>query len=220
MASPFSSIPVTDVDPWQTVVSPSSAKFSHTRNPSSASPVSLTSPSAIALVTAGSNPDVADPESHSSPLSSSDNYFADMVNAQRRLNSEVGSIDDDDIILRDEEMSVEEKSTKLQKLLWLSASTGNLEMVRQLLGGPAASFIDINSKDEEESGGIKTGASALIYASCFGHQDIVIELLRYGADVDLQDNCKLNHYFHYFSIFILKLISFQFSFVDCFNLGY
>lgn len=90
---------------------------------------------------------------------------------------------DEESILTDDSLTSEEKGTRLQKLLLSAASDGNTEVVRQILGGRAKEYINIDAKDD-------SGSTALIYASCFGNEDIVVELLRYGASVDEPDQSE------------------------------
>ncbi|KAK2768190.1 hypothetical protein FQN54_000042 [Arachnomyces sp. PD_36] len=91
---------------------------------------------------------------------------------------EAGAGEDD--IATDDQLSVEEKRDLLQKSLNMAASNGDVERVRKLVGGKAKSYIDVNMPDEE-------GTVPLIYASCFGHQEVVSALLEAGAYVDKQD---------------------------------
>lgn len=69
----------------------------------------------------------------------------------------------------------------LQRLLIESCQNGNYAAVKEILANQDANkLIDINKVDE-------AGSTALTYASCFGHELVVAELLRFGANVDLQD---------------------------------
>ena len=94
------------------------------------------------------------------------------------------ALGDEESILDDDSLSAQEKGSRIQKLLFASASDGDLNLVRNILGGPAKDYIDIDAKDD-------SGSTSLIYSSCFGNEDIVVELLRYGASVDEPDQCKL-----------------------------
>ncbi|ODH13940.1 hypothetical protein ACO22_06775 [Paracoccidioides brasiliensis] len=87
---------------------------------------------------------------------------------------------DEDDIAADENMSKGEKREVLQKSLNMAASNGDVERVRKLVGGKAREYVDVNTPDEE-------GTVPLIYASCFGHQEVVSALLEAGAYVDKQD---------------------------------
>ncbi|KAF4971446.1 hypothetical protein F66182_17787 [Fusarium sp. NRRL 66182] len=62
----------------------------------------------------------------------------------------------------------------------MAASNGDVDRVRKLVNGHAHQYVDVNKPDEE-------GAVPLIYASCFGHQEVVSALLDAGAFVDKQD---------------------------------
>lgn len=88
---------------------------------------------------------------------------------------------DEEEILENESLSHEEKSLKLQKLLFLAASNGDVAKVHTLLGGEAKNYISLDAKDD-------SGSTALIYSSCFGNEAIVSELLRFGALPDIQDS--------------------------------
>jgi hypothetical protein len=87
---------------------------------------------------------------------------------------------DENEILNDESLSDEERTSQLQRLLFYASSNGDMERVHGLLGGSGRNYVDIDAKDE-------SGSTALIYSSCFGHEQIVSELLRYGASPDIQD---------------------------------
>lgn len=179
-------IDTVNTDPWK--------QHSHSRNPSSHSPISLTSPSAIGLNFSDRSFDDDSPSSISNDTKTNthevekhtpDSPFDNMINAKSLLeSSSPSSFLDDDAILNDDSLSTSEKKNLLQKLLFLSASNGNIDSVRQILGGPAMAFIDINGKDTN------TGSTALIYASCFGYEEVVVELLRYGAAINIQDKSK------------------------------
>jgi len=62
----------------------------------------------------------------------------------------------------------------------MAASNGDVQRVRKLVEGKAKQYVDVNMPDEE-------GTAPLIYASCFGHEDVVSVLLDAGAYVDQQD---------------------------------
>lgn len=85
----------------------------------------------------------------------------------------------DDVAL-DNRLSYTRKEEILQKSLAMAASSGDLERVNSLLDGPSRKYIDLDMPDEE-------GTVPLIYASCFGHEDVVAALLDAGAFVDAQD---------------------------------
>ena len=101
------------------------------------------------------------------------------------ISSKLDTPDDEDVeaIVEDETLSEKDKTNKIYKLFFAASSDGDLDTVRDILGGKAEDFIDIDGTDD-------SGSTALIYASCFGHEDIVVELLRYGADVDKPDQSE------------------------------
>ncbi len=70
---------------------------------------------------------------------------------------------DVDAIATDDKLSDDEKRTMLQKALVMSASNGDLENVKKILGGQARPFVDMNAPDED-------GTPSLVYASCFVSQ--------------------------------------------------
>ncbi|KAJ5648499.1 hypothetical protein N7490_004871 [Penicillium lividum] len=113
-------------------------------------------------------------------LEDSDARLMEMLAAQA-AHREVDSLGaDEESIAEDEKLTTAEKKDILQKSLNMAASNGDVERVRKLLSGAAKNFVDVNMKDEE-------GTVPLIYASCFGHQDVVSALLDAGAFVDQQD---------------------------------
>ncbi|EEA26667.1 hypothetical protein EYB25_002297 [Talaromyces marneffei] len=113
-------------------------------------------------------------------LEDSDARLLEMLAAQA-AHREMDSLgtDDDDIAL-DDSLSDEEKKSILQKSLNMAASNGDVDRVRKLVNGHAHQYVDVNKPDEE-------GTVPLIYASCFGHQEVVSALLDAGAFVDKQD---------------------------------
>ncbi|QKX63047.1 uncharacterized protein TRUGW13939_10215 [Talaromyces rugulosus] len=113
-------------------------------------------------------------------LEDSDTRLMEMLAAQA-AHREMDSLAKDEVdIALDETLSDEEKSGILQKSLNMAASNGDVERVRKLVDGEARKYVDVNKPDEE-------GAVPLIYASCFGHQEVVSALLDAGAFVDKQD---------------------------------
>ncbi|PGH03744.1 hypothetical protein GX51_03888 [Blastomyces parvus] len=113
-------------------------------------------------------------------LKDSDARLMEMLAAQAAHREvESAGVDEDDIAT-DDKMSDEEKRDILQKSLNMAASNGDVERVRKLVRGKAREYVDVNTPDEE-------GTVPLIYASCFGHQEVVSALLEAGADVDKQD---------------------------------
>ncbi|CAI7570883.1 unnamed protein product [Penicillium manginii] len=113
-------------------------------------------------------------------IEDSDARLMEMLAAQA-AHREVDSLGaDEETIAADEKFTVAEKRDILQKSLNMAASNGDVERVRKLVQGSAKTYIDVNMPDEE-------GTVPLIYASCFGHQDVVGALLDAGAFVDQQD---------------------------------
>jgi ankyrin repeat protein len=109
----------------------------------------------------------------------SDDRFMQMLASQARLK------DDDDAggveaTLKDDSLSDSAKRDTLQSMFTMAASNGQLDRVQAFLDGPARDWIDLNAPDAE-------GTPPLIYASCFGHQDVVAALLDAGANVNKQD---------------------------------
>ncbi|KAI9666602.1 MAG: hypothetical protein M1821_004538 [Bathelium mastoideum] len=111
-------------------------------------------------------------------VNESDARLEQMLASQARLQDNGGI--DEEAILNDEKLSAEDKKEMLQSMLTMAASNGDVDRIRRLLQGKAKDTIDINAPDGE-------GTPSLIYASCFGHQDVVSFLLDSGADVDRQD---------------------------------
>jgi Ankyrin repeats (3 copies) len=104
----------------------------------------------------------------------------EMVAAQAHHREDGSPGGDEDMIAMDDKISDDEKRQTLQKSLNMAASNGDVARIRKLVGGRAKSYVDVNLPDEE-------GTVPLIYASCFGHSDVVAELLNAGAEVDKQD---------------------------------
>ncbi|KAL3482361.1 hypothetical protein BJX99DRAFT_216891 [Aspergillus californicus] len=113
-------------------------------------------------------------------LEDSDARLMEMLAAQA-AHREVDSLDaDEDAVATDDTMTEERKKQVLQRSLNMAASNGDVQRVRKLLQGKAKDYVDVNMTDEE-------GTVPLIYASCFGHQDVVAALLDAGSHVDQQD---------------------------------
>ncbi|KAJ5115382.1 hypothetical protein NUU61_001141 [Penicillium alfredii] len=101
--------------------------------------------------------------------------------AAQAAHREVDSLGaDEETIAGDEKLTDAEKKDILQKSLNMAASNGDVERVRKLVRGQAKNYVDVNMPDEE-------GTVPLIYASCFGHHEVVSALLEAGAFVDKQD---------------------------------
>ena len=111
-------------------------------------------------------------------LEDSDSRLVQMLAHQARLKND--NAGDEAKVVADDKLSHEEKREALQGLFTLAASNGELERVKRLLDGKAREYIDINGVDAE-------GTPPLVYASCFGHEDVAATLLDQGATVDIQD---------------------------------
>ncbi|KAI4216326.1 MAG: hypothetical protein LQ351_001336 [Letrouitia transgressa] len=121
-----------------------------------------------------------DNEETTQRIEDSDSRLMEMLAAQAAHREDEAAGGDEDSVIADKKLSEEEKGTTLQKLLHMAASNGDVDRVSRLLRGKAKDFIDVNAADEE-------GRAPIIYASCFGHEDVVLALLEAGADVDRQD---------------------------------
>ncbi|ORY07536.1 hypothetical protein BCR34DRAFT_489408 [Clohesyomyces aquaticus] len=113
-------------------------------------------------------------------LEDSDSRLVQMLAHQARLKNDNSGNGDEAKVVADDKLSDAEKREALQGLLTLAASNGENDRVVRLLNGKAKEFIDINAVDAE-------GTPPLVYASCFGHDEVVATLLDAGADVDKQD---------------------------------
>ena len=121
-----------------------------------------------------------DDASTTARLEDSDARLMEML-AAHAAHREVDSLAaDEESIATDEKLADQEKKDILQRSLNMAASNGDVERVRKLVNGSAKEYVDVNMPDEE-------GTVPLIYASCFGHQDVVSALLDAGAFVDKQD---------------------------------
>ncbi|MCJ1294529.1 hypothetical protein MMC34_006087 [Xylographa carneopallida] len=109
-----------------------------------------------------------------------DNRLMEMLAAQAAHREDGSNAGDEDSVALDPKLSDEEKKMTLQKSLHMAASNGDVERVRRLVVGNPRKYVDVNVADEE-------GTAPLIYASCFGHQEVVSVLLEAGAQVDRQD---------------------------------
>jgi hypothetical protein len=113
-------------------------------------------------------------------LEDSDSRLVQMLASQARHKSDSALDGDEDAIALDEKLSDKEKKETLQSLLNMAASNGDVGRVIRIVNGKAKDFIDVDAPDGE-------GTPPLIYASCFGHEDVVAALLDAGAKVDKQD---------------------------------
>ncbi|KAJ6187663.1 hypothetical protein N7519_002571 [Penicillium mononematosum] len=113
-------------------------------------------------------------------IEDNDARLMEMLAAQA-AHREVDSLTaDEETIAADEKLTDDEKRDILQKSLNMAASNGDVDRVRRLVQGEARTYVDVNKPDEE-------GTVPLIYASCFGHQEVVAALIVAGALVDRQD---------------------------------
>ena len=103
-----------------------------------------------------------------------------MLAAQTAHREDGSAFADEEAIAGDVKLSSADKKAMLQKALHNAASNGDVEQVDRLLHGSSQKYIDVNGPDEE-------GTAPMIYASCFGHLDVVSALLDAGAEVDRQD---------------------------------
>lgn len=99
--------------------------------------------------------------------------------ARRVDESDAGEAEEEDI-LNDAQLGRDQKKQALQDFLFMAASNGDALRVQRLVRGKASDLVDFNAVDAE-------GTPPLVYASCFGHKDVVLALLNAGAEVDNQD---------------------------------
>jgi len=110
----------------------------------------------------------------------SDSRLVQMLQSQARLKEDNPSIEDEEAVLADERTSESDKKSMLQSILTMAASNGEVDKVKSLVTGDAKKYIGVDAPDSD-------GTPPLIYASCFGHQEVVSILLDAGAKVDQQD---------------------------------
>ncbi|KAL1643393.1 hypothetical protein SLS61_009227 [Didymella pomorum] len=111
-------------------------------------------------------------------LEDSDSRLVQMLAHQARLKND--NAGDEAKVVADDKLSHEEKREALQGLFTLATSNGELQRVKRLLEGKAREYINIDGVDAE-------GTPPLVYASCFGHEDVAKMLIEEGAKVDIQD---------------------------------
>jgi Ankyrin repeats (3 copies) len=113
-----------------------------------------------------------------------DSRLAKMLASQARLR---GSAADkgEEAILKSSDLSDAEKRRTLQDLFAMAASNGEVDQVKRLLTGSTKEFVDINAPDAD-------GNLPIIYASCFGHAEVVSILVENGADIDKRDQASWN----------------------------
>ena len=103
-----------------------------------------------------------------------------MLAAQARKGEDDSGEAEEADVLQDAKLSRDQKTQALQDFLFMAASNGDAHRVSRLVRGHAADLVDFNAVDAE-------GTPPLVYASCFGHKDVVLSLLNAGATVDMQD---------------------------------
>ena len=103
-----------------------------------------------------------------------------MLQAQAAYKESATAGEDEEDVAKDDKLSDDDKRAVLQKILNLASSNGDLDRSKRLLTGKARNFVDINAPDDG-------GTPPLVYASCFGHADIVQQLLDHKAEVDKKD---------------------------------
>lgn len=115
-------------------------------------------------------------------IEDSDARLMEMLAAQAQHHRDNGatSAESEDAVVNDDKLAKEEKTGILQKSLIMAASNGDVDRVKRLVNGAAKEYVDVNVVDDD-------GTGALVYASCFGHQEVVTALLDAGALVDKQD---------------------------------
>ncbi|KAK0938965.1 Allantoicase [Friedmanniomyces endolithicus] len=110
-----------------------------------------------------------------------DARVAEMLAARVRKVSEADVVEtEEEDVLQDDKLSREQKALALQDFLFMAASNGDAQRVQRLVRGRASDLIELNAVDAE-------GTPPLVYASCFGHKEVVQALLNAGATVDTQD---------------------------------
>lgn len=105
---------------------------------------------------------------------------AQVMAAQAQKDDEDTGEAEEERVLVDAQLSREQKTRSLQDFLFMAASNGDAARVRRLVRGKASELLDIDAVDAE-------GTPPLVYASCFGHKEVVLALLDAGAIVDNQD---------------------------------
>ncbi|KAI9842410.1 MAG: hypothetical protein M1837_007155 [Sclerophora amabilis] len=121
-----------------------------------------------------------DDEATARTLEDSDSRLMEMLAAQAAHREDGSAAENEDAIATDEKLPVEERKDVLQKILNMAASNGDVQRIQRLVNGKAKAYVDVDAPDEE-------GTAPLIYASCFGHQDVVEALINAGANIDKQD---------------------------------
>ena len=121
-----------------------------------------------------------EPDNESAFGGNDDARIAQMLASQaRKGDDDTGEADEEDI-LQDGKLSRDQKAKELQDFLFMAASNGDVRRVQRLVRGKASYLVKIDAVDSE-------GTPPLVYASCFGHKEVVLALLNAGATVDMQD---------------------------------
>ena len=123
-----------------------------------------------------------EPDDHDalgSDFGNDDARVAQMLAAQARQPADTGETEEEEV-LQDGKISRDQKTQAIQDFLFMAASNGDTARVRRLVRGSASGYVQIDGLDAE-------GTPPLVYASCFGHKDVVLALLNAGATVDNQD---------------------------------
>ncbi|KAF2147306.1 uncharacterized protein K452DRAFT_304168 [Aplosporella prunicola CBS 121167] len=126
----------------------------------------------------GFNLDLDEPQDQD--LQDSEDKLVHMLERQAQIKSDNMNTASEDAIVNDEKLSDDQKRETLQGSLNLAASNGDVEAIERIVSGSAKDYVDVNAPDSE-------GTPPLIYASCFGHEQVVEALLNAGANVDTQD---------------------------------
>lgn len=92
-------------------------------------------------------------------IADSDTRLMEMLAAQAQHHGGDGLVDVDGVV-DDEKIAEDKKKQILQRSLAMAASNGDLDQVKKILNGKAASYVDVNAPDED-------GTPPLVYASCF-----------------------------------------------------
>jgi hypothetical protein len=101
-----------------------------------------------------------------------DARVAHMLTSTTRPAENAGEAEEDDV-LQDEKLSREQKAASLQDFLFMAASNGDAQRVTRLVRGSPSDLVEIDGVDAE-------GTPPLVYASCFGHREVVQALLDAG----------------------------------------
>ena len=103
-----------------------------------------------------------------------------MLQAQAAYKENASAGEDEEEVAKDDKLTDNDKRAILQKTLNLAASNGDHAQLLRLLLSAVKKYVDIDAPDGD-------GTAPLVYASCFGHADIVEELLKAGANANQKD---------------------------------